>query len=239
MSHMLHCRSRRSGATAAALSRAACPPPTPLPSACPRRLRAGLPIQERGHRVGRGSHCRRLPRVFWLLRVGWCARGLTQGGGRTTGWRVIAGRRSMSLAPRACASACLRPLVLVGVMRPTPSPQASRSLPLPPPPPPPPFPPCSRCYEVRCDPRGTLVDGYGNTMDRSSVCKAGEASVVVRTVDACEWCAAAQGAGQRHMRVQQQRQRLGCTDPWRAVSHCTPTPLSPCRPLPVPRQRLQ
>ncbi len=31
-----------------------------------------------------------------------------------------------------------------------------------------------------------MKDGYGNSFDRSDVCKAGSASVVVRTVDNCE-----------------------------------------------------
>ncbi|KAL4440274.1 hypothetical protein ABPG75_003275 [Micractinium tetrahymenae] len=44
---------------------------------------------------------------------------------------------------------------------------------------------CGRCYEVRCDPRSKVIDGYGNPFDRSSACKAGTASVVVRTVDNC------------------------------------------------------
>ncbi|KAL4422029.1 hypothetical protein ABPG77_005459 [Micractinium sp. CCAP 211/92] len=44
---------------------------------------------------------------------------------------------------------------------------------------------CGRCYEVRCDPRSQVIDGYGNPYDRSSACKAGSASVVVRTVDNC------------------------------------------------------
>ena len=48
------------------------------------------------------------------------------------------------------------------------------------------LPPCSRCYEVRCDPRAPLIDGEDHAFDRSSVCKEGAASVVVRTVDACE-----------------------------------------------------
>ena len=46
--------------------------------------------------------------------------------------------------------------------------------------------PCRRCYEVRCDPRSQVKDGYGNSWDRSGDCKAGDATVVVRTVDACE-----------------------------------------------------
>ncbi|PSC67673.1 U6 snRNA phosphodiesterase [Micractinium conductrix] len=44
---------------------------------------------------------------------------------------------------------------------------------------------CGRCYEVRCDPRAPLIDGEDHAFDRSSVCKEGAASVVVRTVDAC------------------------------------------------------
>lgn len=43
---------------------------------------------------------------------------------------------------------------------------------------------CGRCYEVRCQAR-TVVDGYGNSVDRSGVCKVGQQSVVVRTVDSC------------------------------------------------------
>ncbi len=53
-----------------------------------------------------------------------------------------------------------------------------------------------RCYEVRCDPRSQVIDGYRNPYDRSSACKAGSASVVVRTVDNCEfsgWHMAAAG----------------------------------------------
>ena len=47
--------------------------------------------------------------------------------------------------------------------------------------------PCRRCYEVRCDPRSVVTDGYGNSFDRSGVCKHPGATVVVRTVDNCEW----------------------------------------------------
>lgn len=45
---------------------------------------------------------------------------------------------------------------------------------------------CRRCYEVRCDPRSVVTDGYGNSFDRSGVCKHPGATVVVRTVDNCE-----------------------------------------------------
>ena len=39
---------------------------------------------------------------------------------------------------------------------------------------------------MRCEPRSQVQDGYGNSFDRSGACKAGSASVVVRTVDNCE-----------------------------------------------------
>ncbi|KIZ00219.1 hypothetical protein MNEG_7740 [Monoraphidium neglectum] len=39
---------------------------------------------------------------------------------------------------------------------------------------------CGRCYEVKCDPKW-VRDGYGEEMDRSSVCR--EGSVIVRTTD--------------------------------------------------------
>jgi hypothetical protein len=42
-----------------------------------------------------------------------------------------------------------------------------------------------QCYEVRCHPK-ILRDGYGNTLDRQSMCRDTSATVVVRTVDACE-----------------------------------------------------
>ena len=35
---------------------------------------------------------------------------------------------------------------------------------------------------MRCDPRA-ITDGYGAAFDRSSACKAGQKTVVVRTVD--------------------------------------------------------
>lgn len=38
------------------------------------------------------------------------------------------------------------------------------------------------CYEIRCEARSSVIDGF----DRSGVCKAGDASVVVRTVDNCK-----------------------------------------------------
>ncbi|PRW39389.1 formate nitrite transporter [Chlorella sorokiniana] len=44
---------------------------------------------------------------------------------------------------------------------------------------------CGRCYEVKCDPRSVVTDGYGNSFDRSGVCKHPGATVVVRTVDNC------------------------------------------------------
>ena len=40
---------------------------------------------------------------------------------------------------------------------------------------------------MRCKARSKVTDGYGNSFDRSGVCKAGDACVVVRTVDNCEW----------------------------------------------------
>ncbi|KAL4856466.1 Expansin-A32 [Chlorella vulgaris] len=43
---------------------------------------------------------------------------------------------------------------------------------------------CGRCYEIRCEAR-SVIDGYDNSFDRSGACKAGDASVVVRTVDNC------------------------------------------------------
>lgn len=68
-----------------------------------------------------------------------------------------------------------------------------------------------RCYEVRCDLRSQVIDGYGNPYDRSSACKAGSASVVVRTVDNCECgcglahgssgAAGARGCGVRHVQA--------------------------------------
>ena len=39
---------------------------------------------------------------------------------------------------------------------------------------------------MRCDPRSVVTDGYGNSFDRSGVCKHPGATVVVRTVDNCE-----------------------------------------------------
>jgi hypothetical protein len=44
--------------------------------------------------------------------------------------------------------------------------------------------PNRRCYEVRCNPT-SIIDGYGETFDRSSACKT-DGTVVVRTVDNCE-----------------------------------------------------
>lgn len=43
---------------------------------------------------------------------------------------------------------------------------------------------CGRCYEVRCDPV-VFQDGYGASIDRTSVCYDPEASVVITVVDAC------------------------------------------------------
>jgi len=69
---------------------------------------------------------------------------------------------------------------------------------------------CGRCYEVKC--RNTvLTDGYGESIDRSSVCFDDTKSVVVRTVDNCpcqypsneysnkRWCCGDAGAGSAHM----------------------------------------
>ena len=69
---------------------------------------------------------------------------------------------------------------------------------------------CGRCYEVKC--RNTvLTDGYGESIDRSSVCFDESKTVVVRTVDNCpcqypsnefsnkRWCCGDAGAGSAHM----------------------------------------
>jgi hypothetical protein len=41
---------------------------------------------------------------------------------------------------------------------------------------------CGRCYEVACEP-GTVVDGFGEELDRADACRNG--SVVVRVTDSC------------------------------------------------------
>lgn len=69
---------------------------------------------------------------------------------------------------------------------------------------------CGRCYEVKC--RNTVMtDGYGDSIDRSSVCFDESKTVVVRTVDNCpckypsneysnkRWCCGDAGAGSAHM----------------------------------------
>eukprot|EP01023_Acetabularia_acetabulum_P013049 TRINITY_DN161_c0_g2_i1.p2 TRINITY_DN161_c0_g2~~TRINITY_DN161_c0_g2_i1.p2 ORF type:complete len:417 (-),score=64.43 TRINITY_DN161_c0_g2_i1:2905-4155(-) len=43
---------------------------------------------------------------------------------------------------------------------------------------------CGRCYEVKCNPVW-LSDGYGNSLDRTHVCRDPEASVVVQITDTC------------------------------------------------------
>ena len=43
---------------------------------------------------------------------------------------------------------------------------------------------CRRCYEVKCDPR-TFTDGYGEVLDRTTVCYDPTTSVVIQIVDAC------------------------------------------------------
>ncbi|EFJ40108.1 hypothetical protein VOLCADRAFT_100183 [Volvox carteri f. nagariensis] len=43
---------------------------------------------------------------------------------------------------------------------------------------------CGRCFEVRCDPTW-LSDNYGQSFDRTGVCRDPEASVVVQITDSC------------------------------------------------------
>lgn len=42
--------------------------------------------------------------------------------------------------------------------------------------------------QVRCD-ASSFKDGYGQSMDRASVCNDVSASVVVKVTDTCPWCA--------------------------------------------------
>ena len=102
---------------------------------------------------------------------------------------------------------------------------------------------CRRCYEVRCDPRSVVTDGYGNSFDRSGVCKHPGATVVVRTVDNCErgqsmqWCCSGCIS---QLGVQGSTIAI-CIDAQPTCTHrCLHVnPLHPpCRPLQLPRQRL-
>lgn len=117
----------------------------------------------------------------------------------------------------------------------------------------PPFPAASsRCYEVRCQPRSKVIDGYGNSFSREE-CKAGDASVVVRTVDNCE-CVGAGGLPRKQgscgkalpARLRKHSRRFWLCVCWpqgQCLSrehHTYPQPpLSTCRPVQLPRQRLQ
>eukprot|EP01026_Neomeris_dumetosa_P009360 TRINITY_DN13142_c0_g1_i5.p1 TRINITY_DN13142_c0_g1~~TRINITY_DN13142_c0_g1_i5.p1 ORF type:complete len:129 (-),score=3.12 TRINITY_DN13142_c0_g1_i5:10-396(-) len=44
---------------------------------------------------------------------------------------------------------------------------------------------CGRCYEVQCNPT-FFKDGYGQSLDRSNVCRDPSASVVVTITDTCQ-----------------------------------------------------
>ncbi|GIM02722.1 hypothetical protein Vretimale_7577, partial [Volvox reticuliferus] len=43
---------------------------------------------------------------------------------------------------------------------------------------------CGRCFEVRCDPTW-ISDNYGQSFDRTGVCRDSEASVIVQITDSC------------------------------------------------------
>ena len=184
------------------------------------RLRAGLPVQEPGHGVGRGRHRRRLPRVCRLLRVR----------ARREGW----GRKGRLGAAEEGSGAALQSGAWHMATR-APSPSACCRNPAPPNPSPLP----RRCYEVRCDPRASVADGYGNSFDRSRVCKHPGATVVVRTVDNCGCFWGAGGVGEGWLGAGSQRWRERA---WRGLqvrglpcACAAPAPTSPAAPPARPR----
>lgn len=117
------------------------------------------------HGVGRGSAHRRGARLPRQLRV-------RDGAARSmgAGW---APRLACMLVGRACQQPALPAACAAHTWQ-----QAAHRQRLPPA-------PRSKCKEIRCKPLN-FKDGYGERLDRSSVCYDPEASVVVMITDTCE-----------------------------------------------------